>query len=47
MLLAVLAGLSFVIVGAIVGVRMLLLARRTGGTPERIVAPLVERSRQS
>ena len=37
MLLAVLAGLSFVIVGAIVGVRMLLLARRTGGTPERIL----------
>lgn len=37
MLLAVLAGLSFVVVGAIVGVRMLLLARRTGGQPERIL----------
>ena len=37
MLLALLAGLSFLIVGAVVGVRMLLLARRTRGIPEWIL----------
>jgi len=37
MLLAVLAGISFLLVGTVVGVRMLLLARRTREAPEALL----------